>query len=381
MPVANRPNSGQMLSPVRPNVLRMRPYSPGKPIEEVRREFNVHPIIKLASNENPWGPSPLALEAVRRAAETMHLYPDGSVYDLKERLAAHFEVPAKNIVCGSGSDELIHLIGLVLLGSPDDEVLVGDPSFVRYDAAAFLAPCKLVKVPLDADHRHDLKAMRAAITDRTKLVFIANPNNPTGTTVQRREMAAFVADLPDHTTLVLDEAYFEFGAAFDAEYPSSLEFLGTERVVGLRTFSKAYGLAGIRLGYGFFPGWLADAFERARAPFNVNSLAQAAGIAALGDTAHLERTISGTRRSLDRLATAFREAGFAPVESAANFVFADLGRPGRPLFQSLLERGVIVRPGDVLGAPNAIRVSVGTDEEMDVFEEEFRTVLKTAAVA
>lgn len=369
-----------MPSPVRPNVLRMHPYSPGKPIDELRRELGLDRIIKLASNENAWGPSPLAMKAVREGCEAMNLYPDGAAFDLKSALSLHYGVPSSQIAIGNGSDELIHLLGLILLESEDDEVVVGDPSFVRYDAAAHLAPCKLVKVPLDSEGRFDLQAMARALTSRTRLVFIANPNNPTGTIVERDELRQFIDVLPEQTTLVLDEAYYEFAVEFADRYSSSLEFLSRGNVVGLRTFSKAYGLAGIRLGFGFFPEWLEDAIERARAPFNVSTLALAAGVAALRDTGHLRKTLDGTAAGLRKLDEVFTEVGAKPIRSYANFAFARFGRPTRPLFQALLEQGVIVRPGDVLGDPNALRVTVGTSEEMEVFADCLRCLMKEVAL-
>ena len=369
-----------MSSLIRPNVLGMRAYSPGKPIEEVRRELGLSRIIKLASNENPWGPSPLAIQAIREAVSELHRYPDGAAHELRSAVSQKFGVPMNRIVVGDGSDELIQMIGLALIDSPDDEILTGDPTFVQYAKQAQLAPCKLVRVALDQDAVHDLTAMSAAITERTKIVFIANPNNPTGTIVSRGDLDRFVHDLPEHCVLVLDEAYYEFARAFSDDYSSALDYLSSNNVVGLRTFSKAYGLAGIRVGYGFFPEWLADGLERIRAPFNVNSLAQVVGATALHDEAFLVKTLDGTHAALDRLDAIFDRVGAVPTKSCANFVWADLGRPARPVFQALLEKGIIVRPGDVLGNENALRVSVGTPEEMDAFEEALLAVLKEAAV-
>ena len=369
-----------MSSLIRPNVLGMRPYSPGKPIEEVRRELGLSRIVKLASNENPWGPSPLALAAIQAAAGELHRYPDGAAHDLRSAISKHFSVPMGQIVVGDGSDELIHMLGLVLISSEDDEIVTGHPTFVQYATAAALAPCKLVRVPLDANEMHDLPAMAGVITERTKIVFIANPNNPTGTAVGRAELSRFVADLPNTCVLVLDEAYYEFAFAYKPDYASAQDFLATDKVVGLRTFSKAYGLAGIRCGYGFFPRWLADGMERIRPPFNVNTLGQVAGVAALDDTAHLEKTLDGTRRGLDRLCAVCERVGARATPSCANFIWVDFGRPARPIFDALLAQGVIVRPGDVLGNPNALRISVGTDEEMDALENTLLEAMKEAAV-
>lgn len=358
----------------------MTPYSPGKPVEEVKRELGLDRVVKLASNENPLGPSPKAVAAVQEAATRMHIYPDGSAHNLRAALSAKFGVDPKQILVGNGSDELIHLLGLVLLDE-DSEMLMGDPSFSRYDAAAHLAPAKLVKVPLDAEYRHDLPAMAKAVTEKTKLVWIANPNNPTGTVVRDKEFSQFLHDIPVDTIVVLDEAYYEFAAGVE-DFPNSIEYIqaGWPNVVGLRTFSKAYGLAGIRVGYGFASPVVADAIERAREPFDVNSLAQVAAIAALEDDEHIQKTVELNRRGLETLRQAFTEVGAKPLESYANFMYADLGQPARPIFDALLRRGVITRPGDVLGNPTCLRVSVGTDEEMAIFVKELKEVLSPAPV-
>ena len=212
-------------------------------------------------------------------------------------------------------------------------------------------------------------------------MFLANPNNPTGTLVTKTEVDSLLDRLPEQVTLVLDEAYFEF-AQDQPDFPNSVDYVNAGRnVVGLRTLSKTYGLAGIRLGYGFAPPAIADAINRAREPFNVNSLAQVAGVAALGDDEHVKRTVENNRRGLTRLAGVFEELGAKPCPSFANFIFADLGRPSRPVFQALLERGIITRPGDVLGAPNCLRVSVGTEEEIDLFVQAIKEVMKEPVVA
>jgi len=367
-----------MAARIRPNVLQMQPYSPGKPAEEVKRELGLDRVVKLASNENPLGPSPKAIAAVQEAAARMHVYPDGAAHNLRTALSEKFGLPAKQILVGNGSDELIHLLGLVLLDEKS-EMMMGDPSFSRYDAAAHLSDSKLVKIPLDANYRHDLTAMAKAVTENTRLIWVANPNNPTGTVVREDEFSKFLHDIPVDTVVVLDEAYYEF-AAHLTDFPNSVDYIkaGWPNVVGLRTFSKAYGLAGIRVGYGFAPPVIADAIERAREPFDVNSLAQVAAVAALGDDEHIQATVETNRRGLACLAGVFEEVGAKPMESFANFVYADLGRPARPVFDALLRRGVITRPGDVLGNPTCLRVSVGTDEEMEIFVKELKEVMSVA---
>jgi histidinol-phosphate aminotransferase len=357
----------------------MEPYAPGKPIEEVKRELGLDRVIKLASNENPLGPSPKAAEAVRKAVATMHIYPDGASYRLKVAISEKFGIPTNQIIVGNGSDELIHLIGLLYLSGPENEMIMGDPSFARYDSVAHLADSKLVKVPLCAKFRHDLTAMSQAITDNTRLVFIANPNNPTGTIVRKRELDSFVRDLPPTVTLVLDEAYMEFAAHAD-DFPNSLDYIREgANVIGLRTFSKAYGLAGIRVGYGFVQPEVCDAIDRAREPFDVNSLAQAAAIAALDDDEHLERTMANNALGMREIEEALRKVGAKPMESYANFVFADLGTPAKPVFERLLALGVITRSGHALGSANCLRVTIGTPEENQIFADAIQMVLAPVA--
>jgi histidinol-phosphate aminotransferase len=368
-----------MSFPIRPNIRRMKPYSPGKPIEELRRETGHLSIIKLASNENPLGPSPKAVQAIREAAETLHLYPDASGFALKEALAAHTDFPENQIVLGNGSDELIALLGHVFLGSPEDEIMVGDPSFVRYDAAAHLADCHLIKVPLTTSLYLDLPEMARRASDRTKLIFLANPNNPTGTIITVNELDRFLGDLPSNTLVVLDEAYFEF-ASGDPDYPNSIDYVAEgKRVFGLRTFSKAYGMAGIRMGYGIGPFDVIDAMERAREPFNVNSLAMAGAIAALDDQAHILHTIGANQRNMKRLMASLTLMGVKPIPSHANFVCVDIGRPSEAVFEGLLGHGVIVRSGHMLGLENHLRISIGTDDEIDLLIEALNDVLRHEA--
>jgi histidinol-phosphate aminotransferase len=371
-----------MSLPFRANVLAMSPYVPGKPIEEVKRELGLTDVVKLASNENPFGPSPKAVEAVRESAARMHQYPDGASYELRTKISQKFGVPYGQVMVGNGSDELIHLLGLIFLDSPEDECVVGFPGFTRYHAAAYLAPCKLIQIPVRDDYTHDLTEMARRIHDHTKLVYIDNPNNPTGTLLRKAEVDAFLRDVPENVPVVLDEAYYEFAAHLN-DFPNSLDYLreGRPNVIGLRTFSKAYGLAGVRLGYGWAPEAVVDAFHRAREPFDVNVLAQAAGIAALDDEEHVRKTVENNRRGVERLAGVFREAGAKPQESFANFLFVDLGRPARPVYQALLERGVVTRPGDLLGDPNCLRVSIGTEAEMEKFVRAYQDVMKPAVPA
>lgn len=361
---------------LRPNVLRMKPYSPGKPIDEVERELGLESVIKLASNENPYGPSPMAVEAVRRAADAMNFYPDATGHVLKEALAARHGVRQDQILLGNGSDELIHLLTTVFLEPDRDDMIVGDPSFVRYDAGAELAGSRLTKVPATPAWRLDIPAMARAVTPDTKLVFIANPNNPTGTYATRDELREFLDAAPEGVVTVLDEAYFEFAEPI-SDYPDGLEFVRAGKpVVVLRTFSKAYGMAGIRLGYGVAPAEIVDAVNRAREPFNVNSLAQAAALAALGDREHLERTLRGNAEQMQRLVDGVQALGLTVIPSCTNFLCIDLKRPSQPVFERLLQSGVIVRGGHTLGMPNFIRVTVGTGAEVDRFLSAFSLLVR-----
>lgn len=357
----------------RSNVLQMVPYSPGKPIEEVKRELGLTEVIKLASNENPLGPAPKALQAVRRVLEEMHFYPDGSAYNLRMALARFYEIPPDYVMVGNGSDELIHFIGLAFL-NPGDEVVIAHPSFVRYEAAAQLNNAILHKVPLTPDYRHDLRAMRSRVNERTKLVFIANPNNPTGTLVYRQEVETFLRDLPDHLIVVLDEAYYEY--VDHPDYPHTLPYvLEGRNLILLRTFSKAYGLAGLRVGYGIARPELLDPLHRVREPFNVNSLAQVAAVAALEDQEHVQRTRELNRQGLEFLYRFCERLGLEYIPSWANFVMINVGRDSCEVFRALLQRGVIVRSGEIFDMPTFLRVNTGTPEQNERFAQALVEVL------
>lgn len=364
-----------MALPIRPNILAMTPYSPGKPIDEVKRELGLTEVIKLASNENPLGPSPKAVEAVAKAAAEMHIYPDASGYELRKAIAEREGLSMDQVMLGNGSDELIRYLGDIFLQGSETELIMGDPSFVRYDASARLADAVLTKIPLTNDLRHDIPAMAEAISARTRLVYIANPNNPTGTVVTRQEVDSLLEKLPSSAVLVLDEAYFEFARHLD-DFPNSVDYVKAgARVVGLRTFSKAYGMAGIRVGYGFASPEITDAINRAREPFNINSLALAAGLAALSDQDHVHRTVELNRAGLTKIEQAAASLGFRTIPSFANFILININRPAEPIFQALLREGVIIRSGHVLGMPTYLRVSIGTPTEVDQFIAALRKVV------
>jgi histidinol-phosphate aminotransferase len=357
---------------VGPNVSRLIPYSPGKPIDEVKRELGLSNVVKLASNENNLGPSPLALAAIEAAASGLHLYPDAASFGLREALAGHLGVPGDHLVFGNGSDEIIHMIGLAFM-LPGDTLMQGEPSFVRYEASAILNGCECVKVPL-SDWTHDLDAMADQIDPTTRLIYIANPNNPTGTIVNDAQVRRFLRRLPDRVVVVFDEAYFEFVES--DLYPDSRELIREgHNVIALRTFSKAYGLAGLRIGYGIARPEIIRYLEQVREPFNTSLLAQAAGIAALSDTAHLEATRGNNREGKRLLYEGFRNLGLDFTPSDANFVWADLKRDTAPIFEALLRKGVIVRAGVHVGSKTHLRVTIGLPDENIRFLEALEQVL------
>lgn len=356
------------------NITRLVPYSPGKPIEEVKRELGLTDIIKLASNENPLGPSPKAVEAMQALAAKMHLYPDANCHALRHALAERLDVAPDALVFGNGSDDIIHLLGVTFL-TPGDTIVQSDPSFVRYEAAAYLNAAGVELVPLTSDWKHDVDALTARFDASTRLVFIANPNNPTGTIVTHDQVERLLNRVPERALTVLDEAYYEY-AADDPTYPDALKFVREGRnVVVLRTFSKAYGLAGLRVGYGVMKPEIAGWLDHTREPFNVNYMAQAAAVAALSDTEHVHRTVATNAEGRREFYAAFDAMGLICTPSHGNFVWFDLKRDCKTVFQALLQHGVITRTGDVFGAPTHLRVTVGTPAENTKFLNALRTVL------
>lgn len=346
---------------VAPYIETLRPYVPGKPISETEREYGLSGVIKLASNENPLGPSPLALEAVSRALAEVHLYPDGSSQALTRALADSVGFRPEEVFLGSGSNEIIELL-IRTFTEPGDEALLCQGSFLMYKVALQAHGRRFVEVPMAEGFRYDLPAMGRALNPGTRLVFLANPDNPTGTAFSRAELDAFLERVPESCLVVLDEAYVEY--VDWAEYPDGLAYVRARpNVVVLRTFSKAYGLAGLRVGYGVMSAEKVGYLHRTRMPFNVTSLAQAGALAALGDAEHVRRTREVTHRGLLYLERELRTLGLASPKSHANFVFVDFGRPAGPLYEQLLRRGVITRPVPGYGFPNALRISVGLPAE------------------
>ena len=356
-------------------------YEPGKPIEDVARELGLQPseIIKLASNENPLGPSPKALAAMRDACERAHFYPDGGSYYLREAIAQKFGFERANIILGCGSNEVIEFIGKAFL-NPGDDIIAARHAFVVYKLMATLFGARTIEVP-DPGFAHDLDAMLAAITPKTKEIFIANPNNPTGTLLSQDQIDRFMARVPDHVIVVFDEAYYEFLP----EPPDTLKYVREGRnVVVLRTFSKIQGLASLRIGYGIAKQEIIEVLGKTRQPFNSNGIAQAGALAGLRDEAHQQKTREITWQGRDYLQGAFTDLGLEFVPSHANFILVRVG-DGKGTFNALMKKGVIVRDMTSYGLPEWIRVSVGTMPQNERFLAELKAlpnlaIRETAAV-
>ncbi len=356
----------------RENVNRLVPYPPGKPTHEVTEELGLSRVVKLASNENAMGPSPFALQAIHEFATQAFLYPDVTCRALRNAVAASLHIPADHLIFGNGSDEILQVLGLTYL-EPGDETVQASPSFPSYASAAVLNGALAHKTALCA-WTTDLEAMADKINAKTRLIFIANPNNPTGTIVTSEVVRNFLDRVPDRALVVFDEAYYEY--VDHQDYPDTLGYVREGRnVIVLRTFSKAYGLAGLRLGYGVARPEIIAPLNCVRLPFNVNRIAQEAGIAALKDVEHLARTQAMNRNGREQFYTAFRTLGLSYAPTQANFVWVDVGRDGREVYQSLLQLGVIVRPGDNFGAPTCLRVTIGTAEENEIFLNALSEVL------
>ena len=372
--------------PLSPFLKTLPTYQPGRPIEEVARELNLpaDSIIKVASNENPFGPSPLAIAALQKAIPTVNLYPDGNAFYLKQKLAAKLGVEPANLVLGNGSNEIIEFVSHALLGgggapaagSGDEgvaatNIVVSQYCFAIYPIVAKMLGASVITVPAK-DYGHDLPAMLKAITTKTRIVFVANPNNPTGTLAPREELIDFVNRVPDDVLLVLDEAYIEF--LDDAVDLIPLIRLGARKnLILMRTFSKIYGLAGLRIGYGIAAPELVSALEKIRQPFNANLLAQTAALAALDDDAHVRKTRQNNFNGLEFFAKAFRQLNLEFVPSYANFILVRVGE-GQKVFEAMQKLGVITRPMAGYQLPEWIRISIGTQKE----NERSLAALKTA---
>ncbi len=367
---------------IRPQVRGFEPYLPGRSIESVKRERKLSRIIKLASNENPLGPSPKALAAMQRLGKNLFLYPDGASTSLRAALARQANTEPERVMVGAGSDELIELLGKTFL-NPGDSIVVSDHAFIRYRMAAELMGADVITVPMRCD-THDLTAMAEAVRESTKLIFIANPNNPTGTYNPQAELlgllkrvAAANARRAMPILVVVDEAYYEYAKAFAADYPDTLSLQKEyQNLVVLRTFSKAHALAGLRVGYSFADRDIIAALDRARPPFNVSALAQAGAEASLSDTARIRKAVQHVVKERKIVLSGLARLGLSTLPSACNFVLVDVSpRRGREVFESLLSRGIIVRSMDEYGYPERIRVSYGLPDENRQFLRAIKEVL------
>lgn len=364
---------GFVASKARPQIFDLKEYVPGKPIAEVKAELGLADVIKMASNENPLGPSPLAINNVKRYLEEMNIYPDGSCRELKDRLASHLEVNPDTLIIGNGSDEILKLIASTFL-NPGDEVILARPTFSEYEFCATVmgAACRII--PL-IENTNDLNGMQAAINAATKIIFICNPNNPTGTIVSGTALARFLDEVPDDILVVIDEAYREY--VDSVSFQSGQVFLSNKpQIIVLRTFSKIYGLAALRLGYGIGHPSVISALNRVKEPFNINSLAQWAGIAALDDEEHITKSLALNRNGKDYLYRALADMGLAYTPTQANFIFIETGQDAEKVFHGMLRHGVIIRSCVTFGCPTAIRVTIGTSEQNRRFIAALKSVFR-----
>lgn len=356
---------------VHPDIRSLRPYVPGKPVEELQRELGLTRVIKLASNENPLGTSPKAMAALRGAQTTLHRYPDGGATQLRQAIADRWKVAGEQVILGNGSDEILGLLARTFL-TPGDEAIMADHTFVIYKMEVTAAHGKPVIVPL-VDWTHDLESMVGAITPRTRLLFLCNPNNPTGTMVSAEAVDRLMARVPEDVIVVFDEAYFEY--VRNSRFPDAMGYVKQGRnVIVLRTFSKIYGLAGLRIGYGVSTSEIIGFLNRVRPPFNANSLAQTAALAALGDDEYVAKSRAVNAAGMAQLEQGLRALGITPILSETNFLYFDAKRDGRSVFEALLREGVIVRH---IEGP-MIRVTIGLPDENAAFLQAFKKVLDGA---
>lgn len=361
-----------MKCPVTESILELRPYQGGKPIEELARERGLSDIVKLASNESALGPSPVAVEAARASLAHVHRYPDGAGHRLRSAISEHHGVPLAEVIHGNGSNELIELAVRTFM-TPEHHMIFGRPSFSMYPVVAAAHNVQSTAVPTDAGLVHQLGSMVQAVRDNTRLLIVDNPNNPTGTYVTREAVEEFLRAVPEEVIVVMDEAYFEF--ADQADYPDSLQLRHLrERLLVLRTFSKAYGLAGFRVGYGIGPADLIGFMNRLRAPFNVSVPSQEAAMAALTDQAHLSRVVALNNSERARMTTELTNMRVRVYPSQANFLLLEFGRKGSEIYEALLGLGVIVRP--IPGLETSLRVTLGTVAENDRFLRALGEVLR-----
>ena len=355
----------------RKSVINVKPYKPGKPIGEVKRELGLKDVIKMASNENPLGPSPKAVAAIKKYLSDVNRYPDGGCFYLRQALSKRLKVSPEQLIFGNGSDELIVLC-LRAFVNEGDEIIVASPTFLIYEIASKIQGAKVKIVPTRY-FKYDLKAMAKAVTKNTKIVFIANPDNPNGTYVTRYELEAFLKGLPEGVLVFIDEAYFDFVA--EKDYPNGLDYTSSANVITTRSFSKSYGLAGLRIGYGVSTPETIKYMESVREPFNVNSLAQVAALAALKDKKFLAKTKKVVQEGRRFLYCEFGKLGMRYIPSVTNFVLFEAGKNAQDITGALLKKGVIVRDMSGWGLDTFIRVTVGTDKENRRFIKELKKII------
>lgn len=353
----------------------LKVYQAGKPIEELARERNLTKISKIASNENPLGPSPFAIRTLTEKIWDIHRYPDMHAYALKKRLCELYKLKLENIILGNGSEGIMAYIVRAFLG-PDQEVVTSENSFIGFTILSRSVGASIKTVPLTKDYRYDVTKIAEAISAKTKVIYIANPNNPTGTYIRKEEFDFLMSHVPEHVLVVLDEAYFEFAHSSQSDYPDSMDYR-YDNVITLRTFSKAYGLAGLRCGYGFANEELITHLSKVKLPFEPGSLAQIAAIGALEDRPHLARTLNNNKQELNRLKNYLKKHNFEFIPSVTNFIAIKTGsaEASEELFEMLMNEGVIIRPLRTNEMPEFVRVSAGTPEEMDHFYEAMDKIL------
>ena len=364
------------------HVRNLTGYTPGKSLRQAQQESHVN-CIKMASNENPFGPSPMAVKAMQAVLAESNFYPDNDANELRQKLAEHHHVQPEQIVPTSGSTALLGIVARTLL-SPGLNAITSERSFIVYPIATQAAGGRLIQVPM-RDDAFDLNAIAAVIDQHTRIIYISNPNNPTGTLIPARELDHFLQALPEHVIVILDEAYHDFAQYFAAvrgvDYSHALDYVTQGRkIVVLRTFSKAHGLAGVRAGYGIGPAELMSYFARMRTTFSVSAVAQAAAMAALDDEAHIQKTLKNNAEQAERLIAGIAELGFHPVPTWANFLYCELGDDAAAVAGRLQAEGVIVRPLAPWGASTAIRITIGTPEQNNIFLKAFKKVMERAAV-
>lgn len=357
----------------RKSLEQIKPYTPGKPLWEVQKELGLTKVIKLASNENPLGPSPKALQAITNILSGLNRYPDAHAIELKNIISSQLSLSTDQLIITNGADELITLISETFLEA-EDEIIVPSPSFSEYDFGAHLMGAKVVAVPLDDMYQFNVDAILSAVTNRTKLVYICSPNNPTGTYIPKSEIEKLLDLLPKHILVVFDSAYSHFATKED--YTDGLEFVRScYPMIVLQTFSKIYGLAGLRVGFGAAPESIIKSILRVKEPFNVNSIAQAAAAAAITDKVHVEHSKQENTEGRKQLYKALTEIGLPYVESMSNFVLVEFGSRAKQVYEELLTQGVIVRYGEIWGMPEHIRISIGTHEENTILIEAIRSIV------